>query len=116
MFRPDPGFACLLQYSCAVAPRDNRWGPHGACPAHGDSAAQQQVEEPQRLMRDPGDVEQLVREHGEIKPYIDPALSSSRHHCVVFCRRMTKVGLCRPIFRMDEVVGVFSFGKRGALR
>ena len=112
MFRPDPGFACLLQYSCAVAPRDDRWGPKVHDLLMGDSTAQQQVEEPQRLRRDPGDVEQLVREHGDIKPYIDPVLSSSRRHYVAFCRRMLKVGLCRPSFRMEEVVGVFFLRKK----
>ena len=80
----------------------------------GDSTAQQQVKEPQRLMRDAGDVEQLVREHGDIKPYIDPVLSSSRRHYVAFCRRMLKIGFCR---RMEEVVGMFFvWEKKGRLK
>ena len=81
----------------------------------GDSTAQQQVKEPQRLMRDPGDVEQLVREHGEITPYIDPVLSSSRRHYVAFCRRMLKIGLCRRASGWRRSWAFSLFGKqRGA--
>ena len=43
----------------------------------GDAGAQQQAKEPQRLLRDPAEVEQMVMEHGDIGPYVDPVLSSS---------------------------------------
>ena len=79
----------------------------------GDPTAQQQVNEPQRLLRDISDVQRLIDEHGDIRPYVDPLLSSSRRHYVAFCRRMMKAGLCRPSFNMEETVGIFFVWKKG---
>ena len=63
----------------------------------GDATAQQQVEEPQRLLRDIDEYELMVKENGGIKPYVDPILQSSCSHYISFCRRMYSAGLCRPI-------------------
>ena len=79
----------------------------------GDPTAQQQVNEPQRLLRDTGDVQRLIEEHGDIRPYVHPLLSSSRRHYVAFCRRMFGAGLCRPSLNMEETVGIFFVWKKG---
>ena len=79
----------------------------------GDPTAQQQLNEPQRLLRDIGDEQRLIDEHGDIHPYVDPVLKSSRRHYVAFCRKMLSAELCRPSFSMKETVGVFFVWKKG---
>ena len=49
----------------------------------GDREAQRNVKEPQRLLRDTGDVDAMIKEQGDIKPYVDPVLSSSRRHHII---------------------------------
>ena len=83
---------------------------------HGDPTNQQFLDEPQRLMRDEGDVEQMIRDFGDITPYVDPILKSSRRHYLAFCKRMLKAGLCRPSFKMREIVGIFFVWKKGRLK
>ena len=62
----------------------------------GDPEAQQTVKEPQRLLRSEEEVIAMVAELGDITPYVDPILLSSRRRYMSFCRRMFKAGLCRP--------------------
>ena len=78
----------------------------------GDPEAQQNVKEPQRLLRHTSDVEAMVKEQGDIKPYVDPVLKASRRHYIAFCRRMHSAGLCCPTTTCKEVVGIFFVWKR----
>ena len=78
----------------------------------GDEQAQQNVKEPERLLRNADEVAALIKEHGDIQTYVDPVLRSSRRHYVSFCRKMFRAGLCRPTFVCKETVGIFSCGRR----
>ena len=54
----------------------------------------------------------LVKEQGDIKPYVDPVLRSSRRRYIAFCRRMFSAGLCRATNRCKETVGIFFVGRK----
>ena len=49
----------------------------------------------------------LVKEQGDIKPYVDLVLRSLRHHYIAFCRRVFSAGLCQSKNRCQETVGIF---------
>jgi hypothetical protein len=82
----------------------------------GDATAQQQVEEPQRLLRDIDEYELMVKENGDIKPYVDSILQSSSRHYNFSADECTPLVFAGRVLIAKRLLAFSLSGRRGGSR